>query len=123
MQARWFLEHQQHRGIKYLACFAGDVPEFPDHVVQELALAMDREKATATYAQHRGQIQPLFSLWDLTLVDAVAAALAKGLYGPKLLFESIAAVAVEIETDSPGAFFNINRLEDLEAATELIGKN
>jgi len=119
---RWFLESEQHRDIKYLACFAADVPEFPDHVVQALARAMPMKSSTATYICHRGQIQPLFSLWDLTLVDTVEAALAEGLNGPKLLFDSIAATAVEIDGDSPGAFFNINRLEDLQAATLLIGK-
>ncbi len=119
---RWFLESEQHRDIKYLACFAADVPAFPGHVVRALARAMPMKSATATYIYHRGQIQPLFSLWDLTLVGTVEAALAEGLYGPKLLFGSIAAASVEIEGDSPGAFFNINRLEDLEAAALLIAK-
>ena len=119
---RWFLESEQHRDIQYLACFAADVPEFPGHVVQALARTMRMESATATYIEHRGQIQPLFSLWDLTAVDTVEAALTKGVYGPKLLFGAIAATAVDIEGDSPGAFFNINSLEDLEAAALLIGK-
>ena len=33
---RWFLESEQHRDIKYLACFAADVPEFPGHVVPSI---------------------------------------------------------------------------------------
>lgn len=119
---RWFLESEQHRDIKYLACFAADVPEFPGHVVQALARAMPMQSSTATYICHLGQIQPLFSLWNLSLFDTVEAALTKGNYGPKLLFDPIAAIAVEIDEDSPGAFFNINRLEDLQAARQRIGK-
>jgi molybdopterin-guanine dinucleotide biosynthesis protein A len=44
------------------------------------------------------------------------------LFGPKLLFDSLNAVAVNYEDNSPGAFSNINSREDLTAAALLISR-
>jgi molybdenum cofactor guanylyltransferase len=116
---RWF---QCSSGITHLACFPGDVPLFPDNIVQNLAVEMDRHTSAVAYACHEGQIQPLFSLWHLSLADPIDQALAAGLSGPKQLFESIDAIAVQFTTKTPGAFWNINSAEDLETAKGLIAQ-
>ena len=118
----WFQGAHTAEGIRYLACFPGDVPEFPQDVVRQLARELSNESAAAAYIYHRDQIQPLFSLWNLDLIEQVEAAVAAGLYGPKLLFGSLKAVSVNCEDNSPGAFCNINSAEDLNAAKLLIGR-
>ncbi len=119
---RWFTHQQEYPSIKYLACFAADVPEFPADIIQDLALALSNSSSSVSYVFHLGQIQPLFSLWHLSLVDTLFDAIDSGLYGPKLLFESLGAVAVHCESSTKGAFFNINSIDDLATAARIIVK-
>ena len=116
----WFQSAQAGKGIRYLACFPGDVPEFPRDVVSQLAQELDRGSASVAYIYHRDQIQPLFSLWRLDVIEQMEEAVAAGLYGPKLLFGSLKAVAVSSDDKSPGAFCNINSAEDLHTVALLI---
>jgi len=118
----WFQSAQAETGISYLACFPGDVPEFPQDVVSQLAQKLNKESAAVAYICHRDQIQPLFSLWRLNLIKQIEEAVAGGLFGPKLLFNSLKAVAVNCDDNSPGAFCNINSAEDLNAAARLISR-
>ncbi len=120
---RWFLQEQEDAAIQYLACFAADVPAFPADVIRDLARALSESNGSVAYVVHRGQVQPLFSLWHLSLVGNLRSAIDSGLYGPKLLFKSLKAVAVENGSAEPGAFFNVNRNEDLATASRLISKN
>ena len=118
----WFRNTQTDKGIRYLACFPGDVPVFPQDVVRQLALKLNTDMAAVAYIYHRGQIQPLFSLWHLELIKQIEDAIASGLYGPKLLFSSLNAIAVNCDDNSPAAFCNINSTEDLNSAAELISR-
>lgn len=118
----WFATEHDDPNIEYLACFAADVPEFPLNVVSELGAALQRHDAQLSYIQHRDQIQPLFSLWRLSLLDRLAEAIEAGIRGPKMLFDDLHSVAVPCEDESPGCFFNINGAEDLIAAAKLIEK-
>jgi len=118
----WFQEAQADKGIRYLACFPGDVPEFPEDVVSQLALDLNNKSAAVAYIHHQDQIQPLFSLWRLDLIEQIEKAVAAGLFGPKLLFGSLRAVAVNCDDNSPGTFCNINSPEDLKAAALLIAR-
>jgi len=117
----WFRSRQAGKGISYLACFPGDAPEFPQDVVGQLTQKLNKESAVVAYIYHQDQIQPLFSLWHLGLIGQIEDAVAAGLYGPKLLFGSLKAVAVNCDDNSPGTFCNINSAEDLHAAALLIG--
>ena len=117
---QWFQNVQTDKGIRYLACFPADVPEFPQDVVSQLAQELDKKSASVAYIHHQDQIQPLFSLWHLEQTRQVEAAVSAGIVGPKLLFGALKAVAVTCEDNSPGTFCNINSTEDLEAAALLI---
>ena len=117
---RWFQSTQADKGIRYLACFPCDVPEFPQDVVEQLAQQLHTESASVAYIHHRNQIQPLFSLWHLGLIRQIEEAISAGVAGPKLLFDTLEAVPVICEDKAPGAFYNINSPEDLDAATQLI---
>lgn len=112
----WFNANQSETGIEYLACFPADVPDFPSDVVRELARPFESNPCDVTFIRHRKQIQPLFSLWRLELIEKVRSAIDSGLYGPKLLFDSMRAISVQNDSTSPGLFFNINSIEELEQA-------
>lgn len=116
----WFLHEQANPDIQYLACFAADVPVFPADLIQNLAAALSSSTSGVAYTVHNEQIQPLFSLWRLSLADTLLDAIGSGLYGPKLLFQSLEAVAVTHTNDAPGAFFNINSHAELAVASRLI---
>ena len=118
----WFQSVRADKGISYLACFPGDVPEFPQDVVSQLAKNLSKESTAVAYIRHQDQIQPLFSLWRLGLIQQIEEAVAAGSYGPKLLFGSLKAVAVNCDDNSPGIFCNINSEEDLNAAALLIDR-
>jgi len=119
----WYQSTANCKGISHLACFPADVPAFPANVVRHLAQALTENSASVAYINHRGQIQPLFSLWRLDLLDRVEEAITSGIYGPKLLFKSLDAVQVISDDKSPGAFCNINSASDLHAATLLFGNS
>lgn len=118
----WFLDTQPNKEIRYLACFPGDVPEFPHDVVSQLARQLSEKSASVAYICHRGQIQPLFSLWHLDLVKQIEEAVAAGLYGPKLLFGSLKAISVNYDDATQASFCNINTAEDLHDTAQLLAK-
>lgn len=117
---RWFAAQQHDNHIEYLACFAGDVPRFPRGVVTQLGTALVNEAAEVSYVQHRGQVQPLFSLWRLSSLERIEAAIKSGIVGPKLLFGDLHAVAVYDEDETPGYYFNVNSEAELVTAATLI---
>jgi molybdenum cofactor guanylyltransferase len=116
----WYRDILQDKNIKYLACFAADVPVFPSNLVKLLADKLLAESAELSYALHQGQAQPLFSLWDMQLLERIGLAIDGGVYGPKIFFHSTKNTAVEIKQQAPGLFFNINTAQDLETAAQLI---
>lgn len=116
----WFRDQRSQVKPDHLACFPADVPAFPHDVVSQLASHLEGEAADVAYIFHRQQIQPLFSLWRLDLIERIEQAVASGLYGPKLVFGSLRAVSVECEDNFPGCFENINSPEDLAAAARII---
>ena len=118
----WFQKEQADKTISHLACFPGDVPKFPQDVVSQLAQKLSKESTAVAYIRHQGQIQSLFSLWHIGVIQQIEEAVNVGLYGPKLLFGSLQAVAVNCNDDSPGIFYNINSEEDLNAAALLIDR-
>jgi len=119
---RWFAEQQQGERIEYLACFAADVPRFPRQVVALLSAALVGAAAEVSYVQHRGQIQPLFSLWRLSVLERIGSAIESGIVGPKLLFGDLHSVVVCDEDETPGYYFNINSKAELATASALIPK-
>jgi molybdopterin-guanine dinucleotide biosynthesis protein A len=119
---RWYQSEQAKTGISHLACFPADVPKFPQDIVNQLASELNKTSALITYIYHKDQIQPLFSLWHLGLVEQIQEAVAAGLYGPKLLLGDLKAVAVNCTDNSLGTFCNINSTEDLDSASLLISR-
>lgn len=117
---RWFHNDQDKTGIKYLACFAADVPCFPNNLVAQLAEQLHQSDCEVTWCRCDGQLQPLFSLWRLNTLPALESAIASGLYGPKLVIPKFRNVVVDIEKLQAGYFLNINSEQLLATAQKLI---
>lgn len=108
-----------------LACFPADVPHFPGNIVQLLEQELNESETDIVLASHDQQVQPLFSIWRVSLLSELMDAVAEGLYGPKMVLPKLRhrivdVTDVAIESDSPLPFFtNINTPADLEAAQKL----
>ncbi|PCJ28434.1 MAG: molybdenum cofactor guanylyltransferase [SAR86 cluster bacterium] len=112
----WFHKEKKESDIKYLACFAADVPYFPENIIALLSDSLESTGCKVAYCISGGQIQPLFSLWSLDLLDDIKAALNRGVYGPKPLLPKLQSVMVDIPSSKPEYFLNINSPDSLAEA-------
>lgn len=107
-------------GIEYLACFAADVPRFPENLVSSLSQQLDHADAEVAWSRCNDQVQPLFSLWSLNTLPVIEAAIENGIYGPKLLIPNLKHVLVDFACDDPALFLNINTQACYQRAKSLI---
>ena len=108
-----------HPHISHLACFPGDTPWFPGDVVARLASVLQSGSAEVAWLRTAGQLQPLFSLWSLTLLEPLEAALLQGHYSPRYFIESRSHALLDLQPEDERMFFNINTPESLEAARSM----
>ncbi|MES3006352.1 MAG: molybdenum cofactor guanylyltransferase MobA [Pseudomonadota bacterium] len=113
----WVKVH--HPDAQAVACFPGDVPWFPDDIVERMSLAMHNQDVEVVWLRTNGQVQPLFSLWSVGLAGALDDALNRGMYSPLQFILSRKNTVVEYINEWPGAFMNINTPEDLAQAEDL----
>lgn len=108
--------------ITTIACFPGDVPWFPDDIVESMLKAMSETGSEVAWLRTNGQVQPLFSVWSVKLRMALEGALQGGIYSPMQFILSRRHVLVDYPRLSPGLFCNINTPEDLQMARNMAGK-
>lgn len=109
-----------------LACFAADVPSFPDQLVKQLQEALAKQKSDVAIAYCDDQIQPLFSLWKYSCLPVLENALDEGLFGPKMVLPRLQVSRVDFPNGDVNGipyFTNINSLEDLSFAQKLINSS
>lgn len=116
---RWISANRDGR-YTHLACFAADVPRFPETLVSMLAVRLEQSAAQVAVCVCDGQIQPLFSLWSLDSQATIADAIADGLYGPKLVLPRLSSVEVAINRQHAADFYNVNSEENLTTLTEVL---
>jgi molybdopterin-guanine dinucleotide biosynthesis protein A len=116
---RWLAANRNGR-YTHLACFAADVPRFPETLVSTLAAQLEQSAAQLAVCVCDDQIQPLFSLWSLECQPVIADAIADGLYGPKLVLPGLSSVEVTIERQHAADFYNVNSEENLTALTDVL---
>ena len=124
--------HEQGIEADYLACFPADVPAFPSDVVSQLHASLKRladakndsnqTGDTVAWCQTGDQPQPLFSLWPFTVREELKQALARGIHGPRLFFQTNPNLALLVPAPQPLQFFNINTPEQLAEAEQLIDR-
>jgi molybdopterin-guanine dinucleotide biosynthesis protein A len=100
----------QQLGARSLAVSPCDAPLLPEDLFARLFEAAGAGAAMAVTAEGR---QPLCSVWPVTALGAVSAAIAHGQHPPTWrVLEGLGAVPVSIEPAS--AFANVNTREDLD---------
>jgi molybdopterin-guanine dinucleotide biosynthesis protein A len=117
---RWAQSRRAANNWNYLACFAADVPSFPENLVRLLSEHLLESNSVVACSRCEGQLQPLFSLWSLDTLAVLEAAIDRGIFGPKPLLPEMSSVIVDFEKREPGYFFNINSEQGLARAAELI---
>ncbi|MEQ8313765.1 MAG: molybdenum cofactor guanylyltransferase MobA [Gammaproteobacteria bacterium] len=103
-----------------LACFPADVPWFPSDIVARLISQMQQEDSDVAVVQEGEQLQPLFSVWKISLRTELEKAVSEGLFGPKLVLPRLNTSVLQVDS-SKQEFFNINTHDDLAKAQEVIG--
>ncbi len=99
--------------IGWLASFPTDSPFFPENLVARLAEALPgHEVAMAT---SRGQPEPVFSLWPVSLAGELRGALTNGVRKVEDFAKAYRLASVDFPAD---AFFNVNTPEDLQQAAK-----
>lgn len=126
LAAMQWMEHanSQDRShpLTHLACFPGDTPCFPAGIVSLLSAALQQDDPRISWLQTDGQLQPLFSVWPLTLQPRLREALAGGVYSPRYFIEAHDNLLVSMSSPEPGMFFNINDPEALVQAEAIQGQ-
>jgi len=104
-------------GARALAVSPCDAPLLPDDLFEPLILAAGEGAAVAETADGR---QPLCSVWPVTALPAVAAALAAGAHPPTWrVLDDLGAARVVFE--DAAAFANVNTRTDLAEAAATLG--
>lgn len=105
---------------KWLASFPTDSPFFPRDLVERLLKAARADHAELAIAVGKNGRSPLFALWSVDLREALSNALKQKAYRVGNFVDSRRWVAVEFPTEAYDPFFNINTVEDLKTAREIV---
>ena len=101
--------------VKNVVYFAADVPFFPDDFVAKLISKKNENNSKKLFCvSYEGRIQPLFSLWDVTLKQSLYSHLLKKKYKVESFFNEHSFEVVDLEITDPPSFFNINRVSDIK---------
>ena len=107
---------------QWVMSFATDTPFFPKDLVDKLQAAAQKENALIAVAESDGRLQPVFALWHVSLADQLRHALAEeGVRKIDRWMEKHPMTSVDFSRENEDPFFNINRVEDIEAAEKIIG--
>lgn len=106
----------------FLACFAADVPFFPESLVAQLLHGMMASGSQVAFAREAGQLQPLFSVWGIASRSKLDRAIAAGVHGPKPLLPELNSITVNVTAESEFDFANINTQQELRALEQRLSR-
>ena len=125
---QWF--HDQQSAADYLACFPADVPAFPEDIVIRLLRALKQVAVpgqdncqaarTVAWCQTGDQVQPLFSLWPMVILEELKQAIEQGVHGPRLFFQQHPHLPLRLPAPQNLQFFNINTPQQLATAEQML---
>lgn len=88
-----------------------DCPHIASDLVQRFCEAANEEKSV--YVAHDGaHMQPIFSFWNVSALDALSDFLARGERKVGLFYKEVEAEHVDF-SDNPDSFINLNTPEEL----------
>lgn len=109
------LEWAAPLGATAVVTAAVDTPFLPEDLVPRLCLAAEDSAGGIAIAQSGGRDHPTFTLWPVSMRDAVSGFLASGQKASILALADTHGAARAVFADD-GAFDNLNTPEDLRTA-------
>ncbi len=115
---RWMTTNQPDS--QWLVSFAADTPFFPENLVTRLLKYADSHDYEVIVATHKNEMQPLFALWNISLLRKLEEHLQNN-GNPKMQawIKSQQHIGVEFENAYQDPFFNINTPADFAAAESM----
>jgi len=116
----WYRGRSGSEPITHLAVFPADVPRFPANTAVLLASAFKESPGLEiSWLQTGEQLQPLFSMWSMSLLPELDIALSRNVYSPMRFIQSRRNRLIQINRFQADEFVNVNTLSALEALEEL----
>lgn len=108
---------------QWLVTMAADTPWFPLDLVQRLVAQRRIDGAEIATAASAGRIHPVFALWPLGIAEQLRLALeVEGLRKVEAFQTRYRRVQVEWPVEPTDPFFNINTLDDLAWAEQVMAR-
>lgn len=108
----------------WVASFACDAPFAPADLVARLVAAVAQDGADMACATSGGRDHPVFALWPVALAGELRAAVVdEGVRKVDIWTARFKLARADFDTENGDPFFNINRPEDLDAASALMGND
>ncbi|MBN43716.1 MAG: molybdenum cofactor guanylyltransferase MobA [Alphaproteobacteria bacterium] len=107
----------------WVVTVATDAPFFPDDLVVRLLAAVHLENADLVCAESGGRVHPVFGLWPVSLRNDLRSALVDEEIRKVDLWTArhrLAVISFPVSVIDP--FFNINRPEDIRAASKIFSR-
>jgi molybdenum cofactor guanylyltransferase len=107
----------------WLATFSCDCPFFPRDLVERLIAKAQSENATVAVAASGGRHHPVFAVWSAKLpVTTQSVLVDQGLRKMDDFVARFANTQLNFPSGPVDPFFNINTLDDLSRAEDLLAK-
>jgi|AACY02.10.fsa_nt_gi Molybdopterin-guanine dinucleotide biosynthesis protein A len=112
---------QNHSYVNNVVYFAVDVPFFPNDIVNTLLKMKKINTCKKLFCvSHEGIIQPLFSLWDVSLRHQLKEYLEKKEYKVQSFLKKNSCIVEELKSIDAHSFLNVNTKKDLEKLSAYI---
>ena len=115
---KWIKENDKK--YKWISTFPSDTPFFTKKELKYFYNNIKDNKSKLFFIKSKDTRHNIFGLWSLDLIDQLESDLLKGERKVEIWANSIGVSIVNIDYKNSDPFFNINTIEDLEKANEMI---
>ena len=111
---------KNNKNYEWVSTFPSDTPFFTKKELKYFYNNIKDNKSKLFFIKSKDRRHNIFGLWSLDLIDQLESDLLKGERKVEIWANSIGVSIVNIDYKNPDPFFNINTIEDLEKANEMI---
>ena len=115
---KWIKE--KNKKYKWISTFPTDTPFFTRKELMFFYESINIKESKLFFIKNQNTRHNIFGLWSLDLIDQLESDLLKGERKVEIWANSIGVSIVNIDYKNSDPFFNINTIEDLEKANEMI---
>ena len=111
---------KNNKNYEWVSTFPSDTPFFTKKELKYFYNNIKDNKSKLFFIKSKDTRHNIFGLWSLDLIDQLESDLLKGERKVEIWANSIGVSIVNIDYKNSDPFFNINTIEDLEKANEII---